>query len=337
MEPRHSMTAYAVCVAAAICLLAAKGLQAVAFAAAIGVIVAGATLSTIYRHWRAGRNAPAHRATLDRLVLGQWLGAGAVGAAAAVTLATTGTAPLRGADVVWHALIVAFAVATIVVFISSLIDWYWILPRVSGIVCPGPCEAAGRRAWTYVTGHWFFHRSMAEFGVGLSIVGFFGYLGFTESGKAALAWGAAALAASGAVAKRERRAFTAFQYGLDPPVCVGDVISVRYEDSSDEQLRREWAYVVDVSVDGVKVVMLEEGRFTGPTFSEKSDYKLLPTRDLHLVKRRPGPAPCADRCRGVNWYCRNNELAYRQSLPPISGPAALTERARASSVPPSDP
>jgi O-antigen/teichoic acid export membrane protein len=110
MEPRHSMTAYAVCVAAAICLLAAKGLQAVVFAAAIGVIVAGATLSAIYRHWRAGRNAPAHRATLDRLVLGQWLGAGAVGAAAAVTLATTDTAPLRGADVVWNALIVAFAV-----------------------------------------------------------------------------------------------------------------------------------------------------------------------------------------------------------------------------------
>jgi hypothetical protein len=39
----------------------------------------------------------------------------------------------------------------------------------------------------------------------------------------------------------------------------------------------------------------------------------------------------------VNWYCRNNELAYRQSLPPISGAAALTERARASSVPPGDP
>jgi hypothetical protein len=51
------------------------------------------------------------------------------------------------------AVITAGTTAIGAIFVSSLIDWYWILPRV--------CQEAGGQQWARLTRVWLFHRAVA--------------------------------------------------------------------------------------------------------------------------------------------------------------------------------
>jgi hypothetical protein len=59
------------------------------------------------------------------------------------------------------AVITAGTTAIGAIFVSSLIDWYWILPRVSGIVRKAPCQEAEGQQWARLTGVWLFYRAVA--------------------------------------------------------------------------------------------------------------------------------------------------------------------------------
>lgn len=72
------------------------------------------------------------------------------------------------------------------------------------------------------------------------------------------------------------------------------------------------AYVVDVALEGVKLKQTQDGTYTGrPFFPDKHTHK-VDTANLNMLgKLDVRFRSCDDgRCRGVNWYCRENPRAY---------------------------
>jgi hypothetical protein len=67
---------------------------------------------------------------------------------------------------IWHAAkagtgLTALSTFWLVVYVSSLIDWYGIRPRRDGVVVDPPCKTSGSSSWTDVTRVWHGHRSIA--------------------------------------------------------------------------------------------------------------------------------------------------------------------------------
>lgn len=76
-------------------------------------------------------------------------------------------------------------------------------------------------------------------------------------------------------------------------------------------MRRQRAYVVDVSIQGAGYKILDGGRYRRGRFTDKSDGN-VPNHKLPNAKapRMTGPPICAEGCTGVNWYCRCNPRAH---------------------------
>src|SRR3954447_5470075 len=154
MEPKRSMSVFAAVVVLAIVLLAMADFATAAVWTSIGLaVLAGLCFAEsrrlLARGGRADRTVPSHRARLDKIVLGQWVGASGLGAAAGLACMTYDFAPLAGTNRFVDTLIVGVTVGAISVFFSSLIDWYVILPKISGLAGPAPCECAGGSHWKY--------------------------------------------------------------------------------------------------------------------------------------------------------------------------------------------
>ena len=215
---------------------------------------------------------------------------------------------------------IATVIAGLGVYISAAVDWYLILPGVSGLVRPAPCQTPGRERWARVSKLWFFHRGFATALVPICILGLFFFMAATspDAGTERLAWlGAAGLV--GAVFYRyQNGALTALWWGLRAPRHVGDIVTL-----DDGTL----AYIVDLAVQGTNYMRINDDRsYSGAKFPHKKDDDI----PLELVRRLkphnpPGStalgAPCrnssddcspqADWCSGVNWYCRCNPDAHQ--------------------------
>lgn len=319
MEPKVSMSLYAAAMTAALLLLAAAGFRDTTLWLIGGLAVYAAALDLLYLAQRSlfrrrtSRDIPRHRLVLDWVVRTQWIGSAAIAVAVTLSFRSLNLHPLQDSSTLARAIIVAVAVALIGVYASSLVDWYWILPKVSGIVCLAPCEAAGRERWSLVTSFWYFHRAVATALVAIAVTGIpFYMLSTKNSGRAQAFWSVAGLGVAGLAGVFYKQTFRAGWYAFNPPIHVGDVIRAEIEvDGEDE--RRD-AYVVDVSLQGAKVKLLEDGRFTGLRFETKGDIAPIPNDELPKVRRRHIAAPfCPDSiCSGINWYCRCNVLAHVQ-------------------------
>jgi hypothetical protein len=312
MEPRYSMAAYAAVVAALLVMLALSGARSEAAWTAIGLlaVVGGFDLAYVIARRRKGRAAP-YRSKLDWMVRLRWGAAGLGSLAAIALIVVLDLAPLDDRGRFADALLLWATIAALGVFVSSLVDWYWILPKISGIVCKAPCEAPGKERWESPTGHWYFHRGVATLLVSGMATGVCGYMAATASdpGEAAI-WGTIAVAIAGAVVKFNNEGLKALWYGFRPPIHVGDTILAEVHAEGPVERRR--AYVVDVSIQGVKYKLLQDGQYKGPKFATKSDQGEISNEDLAKVARLPAIAVCADGCTGVNWYCRNNPQAHEK-------------------------
>ena len=51
--------------------------------------------------------------------------------------------------------------ATLFDLLSSLVDWYYIRPRIDGVVWESPCRSSGQPRWKRVTRRWYLHRGLA--------------------------------------------------------------------------------------------------------------------------------------------------------------------------------
>ena len=325
------MTCYASGLAVLWLGLALTGRADVAAGLAIIVLGTGLTLRRAYRQRLDKAEArrprkcpdahlddcepPRHRARLDKVVLSQWLASSAGGAVSAVGVWVAGGPPFHAGDLV-QALTVGASVALTAVFCSSLVDWYWILPRIGGIGGPAPCEDPGGEQWKYPTAIWLFHRGAATTLVVAVIAGVPIYLiaQAHDPGTAAVL-AAVAAALGGAVALINTRGIAALTHAFNQPIYVGDTIYVDHpgERENDPRVRRR-AYVVDVSIQGLKYKLLVGDKYEGPAFVRKGHGPVDRDDEVRAIEvdRPEGPAvaPCREGCSGVNWYCRCNEHAY---------------------------
>lgn len=86
------------------------------------------------------------------------------------------------------------------IYASSLIDWYYVRPRIDGIVGAGPpCRTSGEPGWGNVTRLWYFHRGVADLlGILAVIVAFSSLVGALVAGGDTLPTAAAVAIPTGA-------------------------------------------------------------------------------------------------------------------------------------------
>jgi hypothetical protein len=307
------MTGYALCFLAATLLFAASNYSGAVVAWLGGAIfLIGLILRA--RLWKIthGYEVPAHRRRLDHLVVAQWSVAGLGAVAVGVVTHSVSYRPLADANPFVHALVIGGLIISSGVFISSLIDWYWILPRLAGLGgYAAPCEDSGSEQWSGLTSLWYFHRALATALVATVATGIPLYMtSITNAGSKHAAWDVAVFAVAGLAGLFSRHSLRAGYYSFNPPVHVGDVVRVRL-DRYDYEPRD--VYIVDVALQGSKFKELEECQYRGLPFRKKGEQDPLENADLKRVRPSNCASPCGDGCVGINWYCRNNPRAHTQS------------------------
>jgi hypothetical protein len=311
------MTNYAVGLGIALIAVTALRVWPLALALASVDLLAGLALWLAYRRWTGTATTPKHRADLDRLVLGQWGLSAGLGMAVALGAGVTGLEVIASGTVVRvvQAFLVAGAAALSAVFISSLVDWYWILPRIGGLGDhEAPCEAPGER-WKYPTAIWLLHRGLATALVVAIIAAVPLYLaGILGSTSTKTILSVVALAVGGGMATLNQKGLASLTSAFNQPIFVGDTVLVNQPGEGEgAPVVRRRAYVVDVSVQGLKYQYLEGDDYNGPPFERKGHGPVERSNEYQAITRTEGAlaVPCREYCKGVNWYCRHNGKAYK--------------------------
>ncbi|HSC21980.1 MAG TPA: hypothetical protein VLC07_09650, partial [Solirubrobacterales bacterium] len=110
---------------------------------------------------------PDHREKLDRVVTFDPLFTVIPATILGVLFLSGRLHPISGIAAV-HGAAIVLAPTAAVIWGSSLVDWYLILPRISGQLGPRPCRASEEEAWLpfpytwkEVTRWWYIHRAVA--------------------------------------------------------------------------------------------------------------------------------------------------------------------------------
>ncbi len=211
---------------------------------------------------------------------------------------------------------IGFVVLWSGIYLSALVDWFVILPKVSGISCPAPCERPGRQRWAGITALWCFHRGLARIVVPVVLIGCPAAIGaITKSGSGRAICFTIAAVVSVYLAEYELQGKTALGYSLNGRRYVGDSVWLVHE--TPYEVTRRAGYLVDVAAEGGKFKYLtDDGDYTGAPFAYKHDDDGPPVA-LDKLNGRPrvehAVTPCGEVCAGVNWYCWRNPLAYSQT------------------------
>lgn len=160
MSPRGAVLALSIAIAVAL-----SGTALVASSPVVGSLLAGGIVcSTLLNHAYArglrSSRRPLSRVALDRLVALEVFGA-FVPPLVVFALVETGVAPRLEVESSWAAVIATIAGVMVVCFVSSLVDWYYVLPRRDGLVGAPPCKAPRQNRWQRVTWFWSAHRLVA--------------------------------------------------------------------------------------------------------------------------------------------------------------------------------
>jgi len=161
VKPKSSMWIQAGCLAVALALVGATPAYRVSLLLAAGLAIWWLVFDSAYARKLDGARRSPERSSADRHVTWQALAATGSGLAAGVLGAASDDVRL------WHdiALSVCFAaLATLafLVYASSLVDWYFVRPRVDGVVRTPPCRSSREPIWGFVTRMWFLHRAVAQ-------------------------------------------------------------------------------------------------------------------------------------------------------------------------------
>jgi hypothetical protein len=300
------MTGYAVLLVLALLALAARGFTVATGVLALAISAFGAGLDLVYMRGQKADRRLAPRRRLDRIVRTQLGAILALGSAIAVVGGASEYAPLRQTSPSVKAIVIGAVVGVGTVYVSSLLDWYWIMPRVSGVVGPAPCEHSGHERWAGLTNVWFFHRAVATSVVIGILAGVPAFIA-GHSGSDGTAWALLGAALAVGYSSVNTGVRTALSFAFNAPIHVGDIIRVRV---NPEDAYLQDAYVVDVSIQGLKYRVLGRDGADPPRFSYKGEQ--LSMEELLHTRRNPGAqSPCrsAAMCQAVNWYCHRNPLA----------------------------
>lgn len=327
MEPTYSMSAYAVFVVVGLSALAARGFTSAAAGTALGVAVVGMAFEVSYKVRRHPDRALPHRRALDRVVRRQWLAIALVGTGVSVAFEAAGSAPLGHASPLLRALPIGLVVAATTIYVSSLVDWYWILPKVSGMVGLAPCERTGGERFAGVTKIWFFHRAAATTVVTFVVAGVPGYMAGSTGGHggASAAWVVLGSALAIGYNSVNNGLTTTFRYAFNPRIFVGDIIRVR---PNVEDAQAVDAYVVDVSIQGFRYQVMRDGVAETALFADRGT--LVSIDQIARTMRSPTPHAACKRvgqCQAINWYCFRNPNASTIGHGDAAEPVAYEEAA----------
>lgn len=323
MTPEPIVRNQGVALALTLLLCAALEIWTVAAIGTALTAIVAAAVRLDYRRRRGAWTAPdlpstRVRARLDRLIDRTTLAVfGAASCGAAIGLAAR---PDLDGGIPATSAATALLLVSGGMYWSSLVDWFWVLPRISGLHGHRSCRndpdsGAEPVDWEGVTRWWLVHRVAAAVCVALGVAGLLATLAglvarVAKADPAAQAMVAALVLFVGtAVQIYRQHAAQAWELILHPEVKVG----VAFED-----LERGACLPVDIALEGMKVINLsahadrvrdailseESPRFT----SDKGDYT-IPLSEL--IARRSGVAESSCRgCTGINWYCIENPDAW---------------------------
>jgi hypothetical protein len=195
-------------------------------------------------------------------------------------------------------LAIAGAALFVLVLLSSLVDWYYIRPRIDGVVCTPPCRSSGSDTWKRPTRRWFLHRGLVVLAymgfaivVALIVMLMLVRVDPAAAGVIGGISGIAGLLLIFAGRYREELPVVA-QFVLSPAYCLGD-------DLSYELRKPKRGFVLHVAVPVTKLVPLDDhGRPTGADFVE--------LKNSVLGEAEPEPhrtVACAVACAKLNPQC----------------------------------
>jgi hypothetical protein len=207
-------------------------------------------------------------------------------------------------------------------FWSSLVDWYWVLPRISGIYGARPCRRGDENgpapvtAWDVVTSLWYGHRTASVISIFLGAGALVGAIvGAISSAAAAdptvtkalaLVTGVVPLVAGVFV----KRVPVGFAQAIRPTFTLGEAYAV----AGPVVPTSRW--VVDVSLEGAGTMDIAEHRtrYTDRRTHGRSQFgapkhdRVVPLGDLEKENTsKAGFGDCGNGiCCGINWYCVEN-------------------------------
>jgi hypothetical protein len=299
-------------------LIGATVLGGSVFVLATGGLVALSALTLWAKYSRdldrSGQECPAHRDRLDILVTGDARAALLPPLVLACFVVIFSPSPPSTAPFVLNAVATVTVVAA-VVYVSSLFDWYLILPRVSGLLGVRPCKKEGEppgwpNTWRKVTRWWYIHRIVAAF---VFVFGLALALGMIASGltNASSNWVEFALTAVLGLFGAYRKAiYPATKEAGHPHLIVGRT----YERPLGGR-----SYVFDVSIEGVDLASADkyEARATDfPLPVDGIEFEKAPNEISHAqAQELTSAAPytgCERRCVGISWYCIENKQCFEE-------------------------
>ena len=299
----------------ALVLLALSLLTAWWFVVIFGALLIGVGASLWVLNYRCGGRRPGD----DKIIA--WVGIAAIAPVAiGALLGPSGRAVISNRPDVL-ALVFPAAIALAGISASSMVDRFYVLPRLAGVVWQPPCRAPQEEAefppgdWLVLTRHWYRHRWAAEaltIGCGLAAAGAAAFAVLrpadTSSG---IALGVGVVAASGIAAVRVKNVGQGADEGLHPTAHVGEVLQI----ANDRDATRSWYYVVDVALEGMKTLELADLGADGLRLRQKEQWKredrCVPIADLRRLVMRHDDVPLcpANGCNKSNFYCRENPHA----------------------------
>jgi hypothetical protein len=341
MSPEPYLRGMAFVLALLLVAAAVLGASVAALACAVtGTLVAWG-LHRKYRHdvRVADVQIPPHRERLDLIVVGDARAALAIGVvASAFAVAFRPDDPhLVSAGVASASIPVAVAITT--VYLSSLVDWYITLPRISGLLGARPCRPSTGdpptfpATWRETTRWWYVHRIVAAlvvrfglaYAVTLAVSDLLGLgiesrlLGSAAVGSfsaylLAIPWavreaGHPHLIVGQTVRRQRMRRRSLWELRFRGRTILR--VPSRKRDAVETTRERE--YVYDVSLEGVQVVPAHP-RESRPTDDGATDYernpKRIPLRKVDDADPARSFSGCDEVCSGINWYCIENPRCF---------------------------
>ena len=304
------------------------GASLVALCSVAVALVLSRLFDARYRHDVSVTEAdvPPHRASLDDLMRNDAWAALTPALLVALIALLVGLHPDGSALQTARAVLASLTIAAAGVYSSSLVDWYVILPRLSGQLGHRPCRSAHPgfpfpHSWKEVTRWWYIHR----------IIGALIFRVFVSLAAAAIVGdligvGVQAKIAAGLIiglfGPYMASIPDAILQASQPKVLVGQTVLAKarprrqllppFRKIEPPELHGP-QYVVDVSVEGVHLTA------TAPRTADTppSDEPFVGHPDriglANLESARAAPhhfSGCRERCSGINWYCIENPRCF---------------------------
>lgn len=184
---------------------------------------------------------------------------------------------------------------------SSHLDWYYIRPRIDGVVCEPPCRTSQDSKWKGVTRKWYIHRAIATLATMVALV----ILAVVVAVVLYRKWPTALSAVGGATPILGVTAIFLRNEIRNTPATIDSIRNPRHWLGDDLKYRTDnWnlrGYVLHVAIPVTKLVPLD--RETGAR-QDKPRFKEEPAWVLDAALLEPLPFNgCAAGCQHLNPEC----------------------------------